>query len=426
MSLPQTSTRLLACLALVAASSVALAEHALAEDPPLQTLRAPFTCETEWSGSTRSGHGLNDWNLDINRTSRTYSDPQHDLGQPLLAQASGTIVWIGWHVSAGTYVEIDYGDITVRYIHLVDGSVPEGMVIGSELAEGELFGLLGDTGNATHAHLHLEYFDSRDYDDARAWLLPDSNQIQIAMDGEPIDPGEAFVSTNCDGDPPPTTTTTEPPHPFLDVDPSSFAYEDIGLLYDLAITHGTDVDRYSPDAQVDREQMAAFLARLWRILAPETTEPVGEYPFTDVAPGSFAYADIHLIFSLGITTGTGQDTYSPADTVDREQMAAFLNRLHERLADLLEPDIAELPATDPPPDPEDPLPPVEYPFADVDPASFAYDDIASIYALGITTGTSESTYSPADDVDREQMAAFLARVYRLFHPDAESDDPPEE
>jgi len=423
MSLPHISIRLLACLAVAASSSVALAEQALAEDPPLQTLRAPFECDTEWSGGTRAGHGLNDWNLDINSTSRTYAEPQYDLGAPLLAQAAGTIVWIGWHVSAGTYVEIDYGDITVRYIHLVDESVPDGLVIGSELVEGELFGLLGDTGNATHAHLHLEYFDSRAYDDARAWLLPDSNQIQIAMDGEPIDPGEVFVSTNCDGDPPPTTTTTEPPHPFADVDPSSFAYDDIGLLYDLEITQGTGDTSYSPGDAVDREQMAAFLARLWRILSPHSPEPEGDYPFDDVAPGSFAYADIHLIFSLGITTGTGQTSYSPDDIVDREQMAAFLNRLHE----LLDPPVAEIPDPgDPDPDPPESLPPVAYPFADVDPSSFAYDDIANLHALGITTGTGESTYSPAETVDREQMAAFLARVYRLLEPDAESDDLPEE
>ena len=410
MPLPQTPIRLFVSLALAASATLGLADHALAEDPPLQTLRAPFTCDTEWSGSTRSGHGLNDWNLDINRTSRTFSEPQHDLGQPLLAQADGTIVWIGWHVSAGTYVEIDYGDITVRYIHLVDESVPEGMEIGSAVTEGELFGLLGDTGNATHAHLHLEYFDSRDYDDARAWLLPDSNQIQIAMDGEPISPGEAFISTNCDGDPPPTTTTTEPPHPFGDVDVSSFAYDDIGLLYDLAITQGTSADTYSPGDEVDREQMAAFLARLWRLLSPDSTAPEGEYPFGDVDPESFAYDDINLVFSLGITTGTGPDTYSPADTVDREQMAAFLNRLHE----LLEPSVTDTPKSNNPDDPELPPP---YPFDDVDAESFAYDDIARIYELGITTGTGERSYSPADTVDREQMAAFLARVYRLLGDD---------
>ncbi len=52
------------------------------------------------------------------------------------------------------------------------------------------------------------------------------------------------------------------------------------------------------------------------------------------------------------------------------------------------------------------------PFADVPTTSFAYDDITCIYRLEITNGTSAAAYSPADIVTREQMAAFLARLYR--------------
>ena len=43
--------------------------------------------------------------------------------------------------------------------------------------------------------------------------------------------------------------------------------------------------------------------------------------------------------------------------------------------------------------------------------SFAADDIARIYGIGITTGTSATTYSPGDHVTREQMAAVLSRLY---------------
>lgn len=380
-------------------------------------IHAPFECGSEWHGGTRPGHGLNDWNLDLNRTSRTYSDPQHDLGQPLIAQADGTIVWIGWHVSAGTYVEIDYGEITVRYIHLVDGSVPDGLAIDSPVVEGQLFGLLGDTGNATHAHLHLEYFDSRDYDDARAWILPDANQIQIRMAGEIIDPWEVFVSTNCGGDPLPTTTTTttttttEPPHPFGDVPVESYAYLDVALLWELGITTGTSETTFSPDDLVTREQMAAFLARTWTDLAPADPEPEPDpaipaepYPFDDIDPTSYAYEPAALLFDLGVTTGTGARSYDPFATVDREQMAAFLARVHRLFAD--------------PPVPSEDDPP--FPLLDVDPASYAAADIELLWRLGITTGTSPTTYSPADPVDRKQMAAFLARLWRLLD-DAQDD-----
>ena len=163
-----------------------------------QSLLAPFECGSEWSGGTRDYHGFNNWNLDINRTSRTYSDPQHDLGQPLLAQADGVVTWVGLQENAGTYLDIDYGDYTVRYVHLVHDSIPAHLdELGAPVVVGELIGLLGDTGNATHAHLHLEYFDSRGQEAQRIWLIPDDKQVQIAMAGELIDPGETFVSTNC-------------------------------------------------------------------------------------------------------------------------------------------------------------------------------------------------------------------------------------
>ena len=58
-------------------------------------------------------------------------------------------------------------------------------------------------------------------------------------------------------------------------------------------------------------------------------------------------------------------------------------------------------------------PVVEVPFDDLATGSPTHwDDIARIHGLDITTGTSATTYSPLDDVTREQMASFLARLYR--------------
>lgn len=81
-------------------------------------------------------------------------------------------------------------------------------------------------------------------------------------------------------------------------------------------------------------------------------------------------------------------------------------------------------ATPPQPDPPDrgdggePAPsdvcddPPSAPFVDVSVSSFAFDDVGCIFGLGVTTGTSSSTYDPAGLVTREQMASFLARWWR--------------
>jgi hypothetical protein len=419
MSLPhiRAVTSCALAVALIAVAAPTSAGAVVESDPvaflaadPGQVLTAPFTCGSEWSGSTYAGHGLNDWNLDLNRTSLVWPDTGHDLGQPILAQGDGTVVWFeqdGYNNGAGAYLEIDYGDVTVRYIHLVEQSIPPHLAeIGATVVRGELIGALGGTGNASHPHLHLEYWDSSGYDDTPRWELPAANQIQITIDGVVIAPDQAFTSTNCDGPP-------LDPYPFSDVPTASFAYDDIAQLAEIGMTTGTSPDTFEPRADVTREQMAAFLARLWMLVdAGASNLPDSlDQPFEDVDTGSFAYDAIALLSHLEITTGTSPTTFEPLLAVTREQMAAFLSRLWT----LLDGGTTEIP---------DELP---QPFEDVESPSFAHDHIALLAHLEITTGTSPTTYDPLGVVSREQMAAFLARLYRLLvpaEPDPDRAQPP--
>ena len=116
-------------------------------------------------------------------------------------------------------------------------------------------------------------------------------------------------------------------------------------------------------------------------------------PFVDVSESSPEAQAIACIYALGITTGTTPTTYSPANNVTRAQMASFLARLYKATTG------TEAPITD-------------TPFVDVLESSSAYNDIGRIYGLGITTGTTPTTYSPANNVTRAQMASFLARLYK--------------
>ena len=74
-------------------------------------------------------------------------------------------------------------------------------------------------------------------------------------------------------------------------------------------------------------------------------------------------------------------------------MASFLARLYKATTG------TEAPITD-------------TPFTDLVNTFSAYDDIGRIYGLGITTGTTPTTYSPTANVTRAQMASFLARLYK--------------
>ena len=137
---------------------------------------------------------------------------------------------------------------------------------------------------------------------------------------------EAEVGVDCDA-------TNE--HPFDDVVGGSIFEAAIACLYGLEVTFGRTADTYDPAAPVSREEMAAFMARL-----AESLTGVGrggcsaEHPFEDVPLTSFAYDAVGCIYELKVTFGRTADTYDPAASVSRQEMAAFITRLYEVLANL--------------------------------------------------------------------------------------------
>jgi hypothetical protein len=205
------------------------------------------------------------------------------------------------------------------------------------------------------------------------------------------------VSPTCDE----TAPTLQCPSPaatvpFDDMDTASVSHqEDIVCIHELGVTAGTSPTTYSPSANVTRQQMASFLARLYESITGAPA-PVVAVPFNDMDTASPSHRDdIARIYGLEITTGTSPITYMPLANVTRQQMASFLARLYESITG----EVA-------------PIVPTPFHIVAEETSSSHVHDITRIYGLGITTGTSPTTYSPLDDVTRQQMASFLARFYR--------------
>ena len=116
-------------------------------------------------------------------------------------------------------------------------------------------------------------------------------------------------------------------------------------------------------------------------------------PFTDLDDvDDETRQAINCIFETGITQGTTATTYSPSRPVNRRQMALFLTRLL---------DVLEVP----PPEAADPG------FTDLeDVEEEARSAVARLFGLGITQGTTATTFSPTRPVNRRQMALFLTRL----------------
>ena len=88
------------------------------------------------------------------------------------------------------------------------------------------------------------------------------------------------------------------------------------------------------------------------------------------------------------------------DTITREEFAAVAVKLYENI-------VGEAPYVDID----------DMPFTDCDHESEYLSYIAIAYELGITKGTSETTFSPYDNISREQLATMLYRVIKLAEND---------
>ncbi|MDH3398142.1 MAG: hypothetical protein OEM81_09970 [Acidimicrobiia bacterium] len=143
-------------------------------------------------------------------------------------------------------------------------------------------------------------------------------------------------------------------------------------------------------------RLVIVMALVLTVAAPVPASAATDY-FTD-DNGNIHEANINTIAELGITLGCGVGIYCPAAPVTRAQMASFLARA------------ANLPAVF-----------VDY-FGD-DNGNVHEANINKIAAVGVTKGCGVGIYCPAQNVTREQMASFIARLLGLgAGPDRFTDD----
>jgi hypothetical protein len=109
--------------------------------------------------------------------------------------------------------------------------------------------------------------------------------------------------------------------------------------------------------------------------------------FTDVDEDAYYAEAVAWAVANEITKGTSETTFSPDDDCTRAQVVTFLWRYAGK------------------PEPTT----TENPFTDVEEGTDYYKAILWAYENGITTGTSETTFSPDDTCTRAQVVTFLWR-----------------
>ena len=178
-----------------------------------------------------------------------------------------------------------------------------------------------------------------------------------------------------------------------------YAEEEIDCLAYYRITVGTLPDRFSPNQPILRWQMALFLVRAAGP-AGISLPGVSDQGFTDLEGKAPYIRDaINQVAALGITRGTSPTTFSPDVRMDRRQMALFLYRFLGK----------------------SPKGPGGAEAARIVPDDTVFEDLGSLseaavtaigvmYEMGVTTGTTSTTFAPRNLVTRAQMALFITRA----------------
>ena len=89
-------------------------------------------------------------------------------GTPVMAAASGTVTFAGWHqFGGGNRVVVDHGNgLETTYNHLSSFNVK----VGQTVSRGDVVALSGTTGASTGCHLHFEVMVNGDVVDPLGWL----------------------------------------------------------------------------------------------------------------------------------------------------------------------------------------------------------------------------------------------------------------
>jgi len=95
-------------------------------------------------------------------------DYSTQCGTAVLASASGTVTFTGWHPhGGGNRVVIDHGNgLETTYNHLSSASVQ----VGQQVSRGSVVAMSGTTGASTGCHLHFEVMVNGEVVDPTGWL----------------------------------------------------------------------------------------------------------------------------------------------------------------------------------------------------------------------------------------------------------------
>lgn len=168
---------------------------------------------------------------------------------------------------------------------------------------------------------------------------------------------------------------------FSDVAPTDYFYNDVMTLAERGIVKGFPDGSFRPNDSVTRGQAAKMIAGVLGL----DTENVANPGFKDVSTTDEYYGAIAALANAGVIQGYPDDTFKPAQPIQRNQMAKIIAGAF---------DLSASTGTTP--------------FTDM---NKDYEEaITALYENGITKGTSATTFGGNENVTRGQLAAMILRA----------------
>lgn len=179
----------------------------------------------------------------------------------------------------------------------------------------------------------------------------------------------------------PATGFAKTIQPFTDVPPTKHFAEAVKDLAERNVVGGYRDGTFKPGNSITRGQAAAMIAKMTGLDTSHVKNP----KYKDVSTENGYYKAIAAMTEQGIIGGYGDGRFGPNDPIKRGQMASILVKAFDL--------------------PREPV--YNHPFKDIRNSDSHADNILAIYALGITTGTSETMFSPNAPITRGQAAKMM-------------------
>ena len=117
-----------------------------------------------------------------------------------------------------------------------------------------------------------------------------------------------------------TLTAGKPEHtPFYDVSQSDWYYDQVGYVYEKGLFSGMDDNHFSPGSTMNRAMLVTVLHR-----QAGSPDPGGGASFADVPDGQWYSQAVRWAAANGVTSGTGDNSFSPFNEVTREQTVTMM------------------------------------------------------------------------------------------------------